>query len=199
MKLNVSPQVSLEEWAKSLIDIQKIPISQNQHIVLTEHEDSTTGSRNSDTETTKRTSPECSNQQHKFHLEAGPWCCAPETDSEAKLTSPLALWMMGQQISSANTQKFNSEEWLIQWMTEVPFKDISTDWRNEQAGIERSSMENAEPHTWEGITPSSTTGLTPTVLKALQKKTWRCWWSANWAEPVTHLCGTEGWDLSRLH
>lgn len=75
------------------------------NIALAEGEDSTTGCRNSDMETTKRTSPKCSNQQHKFHLEAGPWCCAPETDSEAKLTSPLVLWMMEQQISSANVEE----------------------------------------------------------------------------------------------
>lgn len=73
------------------------------NIALTECEDPTTGCRNSDMETTKRTSPKCSNQQHQFHREAGPWCCAPETDSEAKLTFPLVLWMMEQQISSVNT------------------------------------------------------------------------------------------------
>lgn len=99
MKLNVSPP--WRSGIKAFLIFGRF-LFLRTNIALTECEDSATGCRNSDMESTKRTSPKCSNQQHKFSLEAGPWCYVPESDSEAKFTSPLVLWVMGQQIPSAN-------------------------------------------------------------------------------------------------
>lgn len=67
-------------------------------------------------------------QHHKFQREASRWCWALGGDTEAKLTSPLMTWIMGQHISSTNSQRCNLE-WLIQWMTKVPFRGTSTGWK----------------------------------------------------------------------